>query len=89
MAVFVVTVDMSRAAIENESVSTTFRRAVLSSRGSQVNRESNETGARTDTGKNSNGDDGLTADAMIGIENGVEVGVGVEADRQSNFGTGR
>ncbi len=83
MAAFVVTVDMSRAAIENESVSTTFRHAVLSSRGSQVNREPNETGENVDTGWNSNGSDALSADAMIRIE--VDVGAG----RQSNFGTGR
>lgn len=87
MAVFVVTVDMSRAAIENESVSTTFRHAVLSSRGSQVNRESNETSGKVDTGWNSNGSDALTADTMI--RGGVEIEVGVGVDRQSNFGTGR
>lgn len=68
MAVLVVTVDMSRAAIENESVSTTFRRAVLSARGSQMDRESNKTISKMDTVTNSVRGDAPMVDATIGVD---------------------
>lgn len=76
MAVFVVTVDMSRAAIENESVSTTFRRAVLSARGSQMDRESNETISKMDTVTSGVRSDAPMVDATIGVD--LEPGFGPE-----------